>query len=311
MKQAKDGIKWSLWQLIALRAVFASTFSISKGVLLYVEPVFFVATRMICSGLALIAYQCFIRREKLTFKREHFWLFFQLAFFLFYLSYVLDYTVLKYISSSKWALLYTLSPLFVGIFSYFFLSERLTTKKILGLFICLIGIIPVVLKKTGQEGILGSFLGFSFSELFIITSVILYSYGWVVARKLVKYEGYSAIHVNGITMLAGGTMALITSPFIDTWSPSPIKNSYAFLSFLGLIIVINIFGYVVIWYLMRIYTATFLRLFVFIDPLWVALYGWLFLGETVTWYFFVSMAIAFMGVYVFYQEELFERYIKD
>ncbi len=309
MKQAKDGTNWNLWHLIALHAIFASTFSISKAVILYVEPVFFVAMRMICSGLALIAYQCFIRREKLAFKREHFWLFFQLAFFLFYLSYVIDYSVLEYVDSSKWALLYTLSPIFVGIFSYFFLSERLTSKKVLGLFIGLIGIIPIVLKKTGQEGILGSFLGFSFSELFIITSVILYSYGWVVARKLVKYEGYSAIHVNGITMIAGGIMALITSPFIDTWSSSPIKNWYWFLSFLGIVVVINIFGYVVVWYLLRIYTATFLRLLVFVDPLWVALYGWLFLGETVTWYFFVSMVIAFMGLYVFYQEELYERHI--
>ena len=309
MRQAKDERNWNLWHLIALHAIFASSYSISKTALIYVEPIFFIATRMICSGLVLIAYQCFIRREKLAFKREHFWLFFQLTFFMFYLAYVLDYAVVEYVDSSKWALLYTLSPIFVGIFSYFFLSERLTSKKVLGLFIGLIGIIPIVLKKTGQEGILGSFLGFSFSELFIITSVILYSYGWVVARKLVKYEGYSAIHVNGITMLAGGTMALITSPFIDTWSPSPIKNSYAFLSFLGLSVVITTFSYMAIGYFMRIYTITFLRLLVFVNPLYVALYGWLFLGETVTWYFFVSMAITFMGIYLFYQEELHERYL--
>ena len=143
----------------------------------------------------------------------------------------------------------------------------------------------------------------------MFVSVILYSYGWVIARKLVKHEGYSAIHVNGITMLAGGIMALITSPFIDNWSPYPIKNSYGFLSFLGLIIVVNICVYVINTYLLHIYTATFLKFLIFIDPLYVALYGWLFLGETVSWHFFMSMALVFMGLYVFYQEELYERYV--
>ena len=298
-----------MWHLILLHAIFASTYSIGKAALYYVEPIFFVAMRMICSGLILIAYRLFVQKKSLTFKKEHFWLFFQLAFLLIYLSYVLDFAVVKYVDSSKWALLFTLTPFCVGIFSYFLLNESLTRKKALGLFIGFVGVIPVVLNKTGQEGILGSFLIFSVSELCMFASMLLYSYSWIVARKLIKNEGYSAIHVNGITMLAGGILSLITSPFMDNWSPSPIMNMNGFLSMLGLIIIANIFVYVGNMYLIRIYTVTFIKFLIFIDTLYVALYGWLFLGETVSWPFYTSVLLVFVGLYIFYQEELRERYV--
>jgi len=200
-----------------------------------------------------------------------------------------------------------LAPFFVGIFSYIFLDERVTRKKMVGFSIGLIGIIPVILRKTGQEGILGTFLIFSVSELFMLVAMILYAYSWVVARKLIKHNGYSAVHINGMTMLAGGVMSLITSPFIDNWSPSPIMHMSGFLSLLVLIIGASLSSYVINMYLLRFYTATFLLFFILIDPVYVALYGWLFLGETVTWYFFASIILVFLGLYIFYQEELREN----
>lgn len=295
-----------MWYLILLNALFASTFTIGKAILEYVQPIFFVSIRLMISGLLLISYQYFIKKESLRFKKEHFWLFFQLAFFLFYCSYVLDFAVLKYIDSIKWSQLYTLTPFFVGIFSYFVLDERITLKKGFGFLLGLVGIVPIILVKTGQEGILGSFLIFSVSEIIMLISVVLYAYGWVIARKLIKL-GYSPIQVNGLPMLSSGILCLLTSPFIDTWYPSPIMHIQGFIGLLGFLIAITIFAYLVNMYLLRLYTATFLRFLGFINPLYVALYSWFFLRETVTWHFFVSVILVFLGLYMFYQEELREN----
>ncbi len=45
-----------------------------------------------------------------------------------------------------------------------------------------------------------------------------------------------------------------------------------------------------------------------VDPLYVALYGYFFLGESITSYFLISVLLVFIGLFVFYREELKEGY---
>ncbi len=42
----------------------------------------------------------------------------------------------------------------------------------------------------------------------------------------------------------------------------------------------------------------------FLSPLFTALYSWMFLGETVTWHFYLSSAMVLFGLYIFYKDEL-------
>jgi drug/metabolite transporter (DMT)-like permease len=70
-------------------------------------------------------------------------------------------------------------------------------------------------------------------------------------------------------------------------------------------------GFVFNSYLLQYYTVTFLMFLTLVDPLYVALYGWLFIGERVSWYFFVSVLMLFFGLYLFYKEELKHSYLSD
>jgi drug/metabolite transporter (DMT)-like permease len=56
--------------------------------------------------------------------------------------------------------------------------------------------------------------------------------------------------------------------------------------------------------LLKKYTATFMSFAGFIAPLFTALYGWAFLGEIITWHFYASSAIVFVGLFLFYKDEL-------
>ena len=47
----------------------------------------------------------------------------------------------------------------------------------------------------------------------------------------------------------------------------------------------------------------------FVDPICAAFYGWIFLGETITPYFILSTVLVFIGLYVFYMEELRQGYV--
>jgi drug/metabolite transporter (DMT)-like permease len=71
-----------------------------------------------------------------------------------------------------------------------------------------------------------------------------------------------------------------------------------------MIIIANIIFYNLYGYLLHFYSATWLSFVGFITPLFAALYGWLFLNETIGWAYFISIFIVFWGLYLFYQDEL-------
>jgi drug/metabolite transporter (DMT)-like permease len=56
--------------------------------------------------------------------------------------------------------------------------------------------------------------------------------------------------------------------------------------------------------LLRRFTATFVSFAGFTTPLFTAILGWFFLGETVTMSFYLSTIVVFSGLYLFYQDEL-------
>jgi len=56
--------------------------------------------------------------------------------------------------------------------------------------------------------------------------------------------------------------------------------------------------------LLKTYTTTFLSFAGFMSPFFAAFYGWVWFGETTTWHFYASSVIVFVGLALFYQDEL-------
>ena len=170
-----------------------------------------------------------------------------------------------------------------------------------------VGIIPVLLTSSFPEQGIGEISFLSWPEIAVIISVATHTYSWIIMRKLVKEKSYSPMMINGLSMTFGGLLALITSFFVDGFAP--IKEGYVlyFFGILSLIILLsNIICYNLYGWLLKRYTATFLSFSGFLSPLFTALYGWILLGEIVSWHFYVSCIVVFIGLYLFYQEELQE-----
>src|SRR5438128_985299 len=117
-----------LWVLM-LYALFASVFTIGKTGLQFAQPFFFVGTRMALAGVILLAYQFFSDRQQFKFKKGHFWQLAFLAIFNIYLTNVFEFWGLKYLTSVKTCMIYSLSPFISALFSYFIFSEKMTPKK--------------------------------------------------------------------------------------------------------------------------------------------------------------------------------------
>jgi len=189
-----------------------------------------------------------------------------------------------------------------AIYSYFFFNETIRGRKLYGLIIGFLGMIPILLTTSSTEQIMGEISFISLAEIAVIVSVALHSYSWVVMRKLVRDKSYSPVMVNGVTMAAGGILALLTSMITEGFFP--VTNAVPFAGWLAAVIIIsNIVCYNLYGHLLRRYSATFLSFAGFLCPLFAAFYGWWLLGEKITWHFYLSSILVFIGLYLFYQEE--------
>ena len=297
-----------MFLIVFLYALCASTFTICKALLDVVKPFFFIGVRMLVAGGLILTYSYFKDRKAFIIQKKDRWLFVQIVLFHVYFAYVLDLWSLQYLTSSSSSFLYNLSPFVAALFSYFYFAEHMTWKKCLGLLIGISGFLPELLFHKVSHGA-GSFW-FSLPELILLGAVISGAYGWITMRKLVKNGEYSPMVVNGIGMIGGGLMAMITSLIVEGWSESPIFNMWPFLKLTALIIIVgNLLFYNLYGYLLTRYTATFLSFAGFITPLFAAFFGWLFLGEAVEWTFFLSIFVVCIGLYIFYQEELKQGYM--
>ena len=298
-----------MFYVISLYALFASVFVIAKTGLTYTQPFFLVGSRMLLAGILLLSYQFIFRKQTLNLNQKTWWAILQLSIFNIYLTNTFEFWGLKYLTSFKTCFIYSLSPFLSALFSYFIFSEKLSGKKWLGLIIGFFGFVPILLSQTANEEEAGQLFFFSWPEVSVMMAAICSVYGWIVLKQLVNEHQLSPLMANGASMFIGGIFALGHSLASESWDPLPVTNFSIYLECtLLLILISNLICYNLYGTLLKRYSATFVSFAGFTTPLFTALFGWIFLGEIVTWHFYLSFVIVLLGLLKFDQDELKQTY---
>lgn len=289
-----------MFLLVLHYALFALTLIATKMIFLYCKPIFYTATRFALAGACMMAYQYFYKNKRLSIDKEHLGIFAQIAFFGIYLTYIIRFWGLLYLSSANGMFMFNLAPFATALFSYFMLNERMTNKQWLGLAIAFIGFIPIM----HNASLNGPSASLSYlPEIAVLASVVGQSYAWILVKKLVRHTHYSPTMINGVTMFFGGLCAFLTAPIFEGWYP--VTDTFEFLKWLvfvtiiGSVICQNLYAH-----LLKTYTATFMSFAGFMSPFFAAFYGWLWLNEKTTWHFYLSSVIVFISLILFYKDEL-------
>jgi hypothetical protein len=299
-----------MFLLLVLYAFFASTFIIGREAVLAVPPMFFIGIRMVLAGILLVGFVKVFRKESFKLHKNDLFWFAGIVLFHIYGSYVLEFISLQYLTGAKASLLYNLSPFITALFSYFFFGEVLSFKKWIGLLIGFLAFIPVLITQpVGTESTTHSL----YAEILLVISVTASCIGWIFMKRLISQHNHSYVFVNGIGMLFGGILSLGTSFFFENWpSITSLTDNIPFIrSLLLLILIGNIICYNLYGKLLHQYSATVLSFFGCTTPLFAALFGWLWLGEIVSPWFYVTAALVAIGLYVFYQEDLKEGLLNE
>lgn len=299
--------------VVALYAMWSSTFSIGKLALAFSPPVFLTGFRMVLAGVLLLGYLAITKRSSFKLEKKQWGSLLLLGFFSVYLTNVLEFWGLQYLSAAKASFIYSLSPFFTALFSYIHFGEKMNSKKWLGLSVGFLGFIPVLLTQTGSEDLFSIWGFLSWPTLALMGAALAGVYGWILLRMTLKSSEISPFMANGSSMLFGGMIALGHSLFIDVWAPVPITHGHyldvtkvvLILTGLSNIICYNLFGM-----MLKRYTATFLSFMGLLSPLFASITGWLFLNEPISWVIFLSTGIVSMGLWIVYYAELKQGYIQ-
>ncbi|MGE5195978.1 MAG: DMT family transporter [Anaerolineae bacterium] len=302
----------SIALVVLMYATWSSVFSIGKIALQYSSPLFLTGFRMALAGLLILGYLLLAKRDVLKIPKKFFLSLFLLAFFSIYLTNILEFWSLQYLTAAKTCFIYSLSPFFAAFFSYLHFNEKMNRSKWIGLSIGLAGMIPVLLTQTGPEKLLSAFSVFSWPSLAMIGAALCSVYGWILLRLIVKDHAISPLTANSMSMLLGGMFALVHSFFSEKWQPFPIEQGHegSFIQIaLLMVLVFNIICYNLYGVMLKRYTATFLSFMGLLSPIFATLNGWLFLGESPSWVILLSTAIVSIGLWIVYRAELKQGYI--
>jgi drug/metabolite transporter (DMT)-like permease len=190
-------------------------------------------------------------------------------------------------------LIYAASPVLMAILARVFLHERLDATRVLGIVLCLCGIVVIV----GRGSIQALFaLSFNQGDLWALSG----SAGWAVYSFLQMWiRSELAVNVRLAVMALAG--ALITAPF--AWIESSSQGGFPFtgdgIALLAFTVLVASYGsYVVYAKLQRVAGVSFAGLSTYLTPVWTALLGWLFVGEGLQGYHFAGAALVLPGIWL-------------
>lgn len=289
-----------MFLIVLLYALLASTFVFAKFSIDYAAPIFVIGFRMTLAGSLLLGYLLLFKRKSFKLRKKDLFLFVRVAFFHIYLAFVAEFWALQYITSSKTNLIYSLTPFIAAALSYFLLKERLSKRKLIGMVLGVLGIIPIL----AVQGSSADFSSITTAELVLVIAVVSASYAWFDIKKLMA-KGYSLLMINGFAMLTGGLGAFLTYYATKTPGEPATTNFWEFFKYVSILVILsNVVFYNLYGWLLKRYTITFLTFCGFLSPLFGVFMGWIFRGEAITWPYWVSLSLITIALFTFYREEL-------
>jgi len=194
--------------------------------------------------------------------------------------------------STHGALLMLCTPIMITIAALFFLKERLTPRRLIGLLLGIGGATVLILSKeksgSGSNVLLG--------DIFIIINAISYSFYFVLVKPLIlKYSPLQVVTwvftMGAVFIIPVGWQEFITVPW----------NTFSLLDFSAIAFVV--LGATFLAYLFNIYglhhlNASATGSYIYLQPIFATIVAMVFLHEPFSWIKALSALMIFAGVFL-------------
>ena len=283
------------WALMGACFFWAASFIATKTALAHVPPLTVVMLRMIISSL------CFLLWIVLTGRKLPFlgfrWLgrLFFLSLFGTSLHYGIQTIGLQYTTASNASIYVATGPISIALIAAFFLKEKFTLKKIIGILFAVIGVLTVM----GKETLLSFQLkGHLLGDLLVFASVFMWGIFTVIGKDETK-------KINALDLIAivtfMGTLYMIP---IGLWEMN--RHSFSLLTipadawisvaFLG--ITCSFLATVLYFIALQKTESQKVGVYLYTIPPMTYIIAALVLGETITLNLILGSLVVMAGVYL-------------
>ena len=190
-------------------------------------------------------------------------------------------------------IIYSSSPIFIILIASFFFKEKLTTIQLLGIFICLIGVILIIIKAnlnvlislkftSGDLWMLGASIGWALYTIYI--------FHW--KSKLPLLQRFTIISMFG---------AISLMPFFILENNFFFKTNYD-LNFFSWVLFAalspSIIAFLLFNYVNKKLGASITGSVLYLYTVYGAVYGFLFFNEKLEIYHLIGSIMVFIGIFI-------------
>ncbi len=273
--------------LVATSATYGLNHVLIKIVNDGLQPVFQAGLRSLCAILPIMLF-AWLTHKKLTVRDGSFWPGL-LAGVFFSIEFVLLYQALDYTSVARAAIFFYTMPFWAAIGAHFLIpGERLTMVRTGGLLLAFAGVF-VALSNNAAPATDKALMG----DIFCIVGAALWACVLLLARtsklsracpemQLLYQLSVSALVLLAVTPLFGEPVREFT----------PLIAGIFFVQVFGVVCV----GFLTWFWILSIYPASDMASFGFLAPVFGVLFGWLILGEEITYTIVTALVMVGVGI---------------
>lgn len=275
--------------LILTNIIWGAAFPIYKWSLENLEPFTFAFLRFFIAALIILPFV----GNKLTIKREDYLRIIVIGLTGVSLTVSFWFLGLQQTESINAPIIGSTGPIFLMLFAFFFLKEKLKTQTIIGTTVSLFGVFCIVLQPALETSHGGSIIGNIF---FLIATISGITHALLI-KKIA--ERYNLLAITFWTFLIG-SLSLMPLALYETYT-------YGFLTGLNLqgtvgllygTIFASVIAYSLLAYGLKYIQANEVGVFSYIDPIIAALIAIPLLGETITFTYLLGSFLVFLGIYI-------------
>lgn len=190
-------------------------------------------------------------------------------------------------------MLYATSPVMIAILAWRLHGERFSALQGLGGGLCLIGVLWIVFKGD-LDALLA--LRFTVGDIWILTAVV----GWAFYAITLKYKQSGMGMMTRFTAIClYGTLILLPFYIWESLTSQTMPTTQDSLIAVALLIFIAGFGaYQGYGKVQAVLGAARGSLILYLNPIYVAVMAWVFLGEALAFYHIIGAALVLPGIYL-------------
>lgn len=284
---------------IFVQTLFSAAFIVTKMALDHMDPYLLSFLRMFLAAIPMTIYYLFLSKAKYKFNKTDAILLCGVAFFNVFITNLYETLSLIGLKAATANFIYSLSPLITAVMGYFGvlgLKENFNWKKVVGLLISFFGFLSFILGNSS-----GGVGGVSKYEAYILLATFGTTIGWVLVKRLVE-RGVPIALISSFSMMGGAFLAFVT--YLVFGHKALISDLNTTLIWGGATALVSfLLAYNLKKILLKLYSATFTAIGIFVSPLATAALGYFILGEKISLMFFVALGLIFVGTYIFFTQE--------